>query len=359
MGGKAQRTKNRDPPGITAMAMLGRPIGQGGSSVVRCAEGPDGLPVAVKVVCGDRLPQALREVDMLETLDHPNVVRLQSFRRDEESVEMVMELMERDLQCLIAARGRISEPEARALFAQLIEAVTYVHSRGIVHLDIKPENLLLDHCGNLKLADFGISCWQPEGGKVRSRAGTPACVAPEVLDDCMNSYDGTLADTWSCGVVLYAMLAGTLPFSSSHDTSVGSVLRRVRSGRFVLPRHLSPLAKDLIRSLLVVDPSQRMTLELARQHSWMTECCDGAFTTNPLHPTPMNIPVAGNPVCSPCTRHPMANEPSRPIPSFRGACQCQDTAGSVHNLSDANESSSFLIFSLHDLSTELVALDSS
>ncbi|XP_048438820.1 CBL-interacting protein kinase 32-like [Pyrus x bretschneideri] len=115
----------------------------------------------------------------------------------------------------IVNNGRMREDEARRYFQQLINAVDYCHSRGVYHRDLKPENLLLDACGNLKVSDFGLSALsQQDDGLIHTTCGTPNYVAPEVLKG--GGYDGATADLWSCGVILFVLLAGYLPFDDSN-----------------------------------------------------------------------------------------------------------------------------------------------
>ncbi|CAM8902870.1 unnamed protein product [Rhodiola kirilowii] len=115
----------------------------------------------------------------------------------------------------IAKHGRLKEEEARRYFQQLIDAVDYCHSRGVYHRDLKPENLLLDSYGKLEVSDFGLSAFSQQGdGLLHTACGTPNYVAPEVLHD--KGYNGTASDVWSCGVILFVLMAGYLPFDEAN-----------------------------------------------------------------------------------------------------------------------------------------------
>ncbi|MQL41428.1 hypothetical protein EI012_26330, partial [Escherichia coli] len=144
--------------------------------------------------------------------NHPNVVKIFEVMASKTKIYIVLELVNGgELFDKIAKNGRLKEDEARSYFQQLINAVDYCHSRGVYHRDLKPENLLLDSNGVLKVSDFGLSTYaQQENELLRTAGGTPNYVAPEVLND--RGYDGATADLWSCGVILFVLVAGYLPF---------------------------------------------------------------------------------------------------------------------------------------------------
>ncbi|KAI8550209.1 hypothetical protein RHMOL_Rhmol06G0087200 [Rhododendron molle] len=184
---------------------VGRTIGEGTFAKVKFAQNTEtGGSVAMKVL--DRstifkhkmVDQIKREISIMKLVRHPNVVRLHEVHR-----------------------GRLSEAEARKYFQQLIDGVDYCHSKGVYHRDLKPENLLLDSQGNLKISDFGLSALPGDGvSLLRTTCGTPNYVAPEVLSH--KGYDGAVADVWSCGVILYVLMAGYLPFDELDLTTLYS-----------------------------------------------------------------------------------------------------------------------------------------
>ncbi|CAN0305466.1 unnamed protein product, partial [Laminaria digitata] len=135
----------------------------------------------------------------------------------------------------------------------------------IVHRDLKPENLLLDAHGNIKIADFGLSNWMLDGQFLRTSCGSPNYAAPEVISGTL--YAGAEVDVWSCGVILYALLCGSLPFD---DESIPALFKKIKAGMYSLPSHLSQLARDLIPRMLVVDPMKRITIPEIRRHPWFT-----------------------------------------------------------------------------------------
>jgi len=163
----------------------------------------------------------------------------------------------------IVSRGRLAPDEARHFFHQIISGIEYCHYHKIVHRDLKPENLLLDADNNIKIADFGLSNVAHDGDFLRTSCGSPNYAAPEVISG--NLYAGTEVDVWSCGVILYALLCGTLPFD---DESIPNLFKKIKSGMYSLPSHLSQSSRDLILRMLVPDPMKRITIQEVRQHQW-------------------------------------------------------------------------------------------
>ncbi|KAG0499309.1 hypothetical protein HPP92_003611 [Vanilla planifolia] len=164
------------------------------------------------------------------------------------------------------ARGRLREEAARQYFQQLIGAVDFCHSRGVYHRDLKPENLLLDEKGDLKVTDFGLSALadtQRHDGLLHTTCGTPAYVAPEVINK--RGYDGAKADVWSCGVILFVLLAGFLPF---HDSNLMEMYRKISRGEFRCPNWFLPDVRRLLSRLLDPNPSTRITIAKLVEHPW-------------------------------------------------------------------------------------------
>ncbi len=135
----------------------------------------------------------------------------------------------------------------------------------MIHRDLKPENLLLDDMHNVKIADFGLSNAMEDGTFLRTSCGSPNYAAPEVISGQL--YAGPEVDVWSCGVILYALLCGSLPFD---DESIASLFRKIKAGVFSMPTHLSEGARDVIARMLVVDPLKRLTIAQIRRHPWFT-----------------------------------------------------------------------------------------
>ncbi|XP_074558458.1 CBL-interacting protein kinase 9-like [Curcuma longa] len=162
--------------------------------------------------------------------------------------------------------GILKEDEARRYFHQLIDAVDYCHSRGVYHRDLKPENLLLDSSGVLKVSDFGLSAFAPqirEDGLLHTACGTPNYVAPEVLND--KGYDGTISDVWSCGVILFVLIAGYLPFD---DQNITILHKKISKADYSFPAWFSSAAKKLIARILDPNPLTRITIPQILSDEW-------------------------------------------------------------------------------------------
>jgi len=231
---------------------------------------------AVKMCERKRIAEAqgrkclMQEVAILTRLNgHPNIIQLFEVIETASHVVLVLEFASGgDLLRYVRQRRRLDEVCARDFFKQLLDGISHIHGMGIVHRDIKLENLLLDSFGCLKIADLGVAVvLNPQGRRLTEHCGTPSYIAPEILLEA--GYDGQPVDLWSAGVVLYAMLCGRVPFKGE---SPGELKRCILKGKFHLPSHLSERAMLLLRQLLVVDPGRRATLREALAHNW----CDGA-----------------------------------------------------------------------------------
>ncbi|KAG5388167.1 hypothetical protein IGI04_029708, partial [Brassica rapa subsp. trilocularis] len=156
------------------------------------------------------------------------------------------------------SKGKLSETEGRKMFQQLIDGISYCHNKGIFHRDLKLENVLLDENGHIKITDFGVRAVPQhfrEDGLLHTTCGSPNYVAPEVLAN--KGYDGAASDIWSCGVILYVILTGCLPFD---DTNLAVLCRKIVKGDSPIPRWLSPGAKTMIKRMLDPNPVTRMTV---------------------------------------------------------------------------------------------------
>ncbi|XP_038979728.1 CBL-interacting protein kinase 1-like isoform X2 [Phoenix dactylifera] len=169
----------------------------------------------------------------------------------------------------IALKGRLPEREGRKLFQQLIDAVSYCHDKGVFHRDLKPENVLLDAEGNIKISDFGLSALPQQFGNdglLHTTCGSPNYVAPEVLAN--RGYDGAKSDIWSCGVILYVILTGYLPFD---DRNLAVLYQKIFKGEFQIPKWLSPGARNMIRRILDPNPHTRINVAQIKEDGWFKQ----------------------------------------------------------------------------------------
>lgn len=179
---------------------------------------------------------------------------------------MVLEYAERELFDYLVKRGKCSDAEARKFFQQIICAVEYCHRHKIVHRDLKPENLLIDSEKNVKIADFGLSNIMTDGNFLKTSCGSPNYAAPEVISGKL--YAGPEVDVWSCGVILYVLLAGRLPFD---DDYIPALFKKIAAGNFHVPSYIAPGANKLIRMMLQVHPVHRITIPDIRQDAWFLQ----------------------------------------------------------------------------------------
>lgn len=167
----------------------------------------------------------------------------------------------------ISASGRLDEEEAMKYFRQILSAVGYCHSFNICHRDLKPENILLTKEGNIKIADFGMAALhQSPEHKLKTSCGSPHYAAPELIRG--SNYRGDKVDIWSIGVILYASLAGKLPFDveGTGKDWIGPLLLKIRKGSYEMSPEFSPEAANLIWRILQVNPRDRINLSQIWRH---------------------------------------------------------------------------------------------
>ncbi|KAG7901005.1 hypothetical protein KL907_004449 [Ogataea polymorpha] len=204
-----------------------------------------------------------REISYLRLLRHPHIIKLYDVIKSKDEIIMVIEYAGKELFDYIIQHGRMKEDEARRFFQQIIAAVDYCHRHKIVHRDLKPENLLLDDQLNVKIADFGLSNIMTDGNFLKTSCGSPNYAAPEVISGKL--YAGPEVDVWSCGVILYVMLCGRLPFD---DELIPALFKKISNGVYTLPHDLSPGAKNLLTKMLVVNPLNRITIKEIMEDEW-------------------------------------------------------------------------------------------
>lgn len=266
-------------------------LGRGTYAEVNLAERcEDHAWVAVKTIkktllrTGENLERHIEEIKALRVLRHPRVLRLLRVYEGEEELHLVTDYMSGgDLCSRITERQKYTESKAACLFRRLLEVVGYIHNQGVVHRDIKAENILMteDDC-EFKLGDFGLATELLEGG-LHHPCGSPGYLAPEMLR--RPTYTKQV-DAFSCGVLLYYLLCGQLPFDGD---SSSAVLTKNRACRIYFQPSLwsdvSKTAIELVLKLTHPDPLQRLTPEQALQHSWLST----AHTAPTLRPLRMEV----------------------------------------------------------------------
>ncbi|KAI9794061.1 MAG: hypothetical protein M1816_006686 [Peltula sp. TS41687] len=295
---------------------LGQTLGEGEFGKVRMGwKQEGGVQVAVKLIRKEsinnnpsRLPKIYREIAILRELSHPNIVRLHEMVETDRHIGIILEYASGgELFDYILNHRYLKDPAARRLFAQLVSGVGYLHKKGIVHRDLKLENLLLDRNRNIIITDFGFAnTFDPSdelgdeieynltnkdyvkrmdlervrnngfrrGDLMQTSCGSPCYAAPElVVSDSL--YTGRKVDVWSCGVILYAMLAGYLPFdddpANPEGDNINLLYKYIVSTPLTFPDYVTPHARDLLRRILVADPVKRADLFEVARHSWLSE----------------------------------------------------------------------------------------
>ncbi|MBA0713892.1 hypothetical protein Golax_012894 [Gossypium laxum] len=278
-GDTASSSRTGDWPELSSEATLfgkyelGKLLGCGAFAKVYHARDVDsGQSVAIKAVSkkkvlkGGFMAHVKREIAIMRRLRHPNIVKLIEVLATKTKVYFVMEFAKGGELFTRISRGRFSEDLSRRYFQQLISAVRFCHSRGVFHRDLKPENLLLDDNWNLKITDFGLSAVTDQirpDGLLHTLCGTPAYVAPEIL--AKKGYDGAKIDVWSCGIVLYVLHAGYLPFN---DPNLMVMYRRIYKGEFRFPKWTSPDLRRFLSRLLDTNPETRITVDEIITDPW-------------------------------------------------------------------------------------------
>lgn len=318
-GGRGAGRSRQDHSGSTKKSkfgnyILGQTLGEGEFGKVKMGWKKDSqVEVAIKLIRREtlgnnqnRLQKIYREIHILRGLDHPNIVRLHEMVETERHIGIILEYASGgELFDFILNHRYLKDGAARRLFAQLISGVGYLHKRGIVHRDLKLENLLLDRNRNIIITDFGFANTfnandelgeeiefnlsskefvkamglegtdgNRRGDLMQTSCGSPCYAAPElVVSDSL--YTGRKVDVWSCGVILYAMLAGYLPFdddpANPEGDNINLLYKYIVSTPLTFPEYVTPHARDLLKRILVPDPRKRADLFEVARHSWLSE----------------------------------------------------------------------------------------
>uniref|UniRef100_A0A8C5HFL6 Serine/threonine-protein kinase BRSK2-like n=1 Tax=Gouania willdenowi TaxID=441366 RepID=A0A8C5HFL6_GOUWI len=248
-----------------------------------------GQKVAIKIVNREKLSESVlmkveREIAILKLIEHPHVLKLHDVYENNKYLYLVLEHVSGgELFDYLVKKGRLTPKEARKFFRQIISALDFCHNHSICHRDLKPENLLLDEKNNIRIADFGMASLQVGDSLLETSCGSPHYACPEVIRG--EKYDGRRADVWSCGVILFALLVGALPFD--HD-NLRQLLEKVKSGVFHMPHFIPPDCQSLLKGMIEVNPDKRLTLEVIQKHAWYQS---GRNEPCPEQPPPRRVCV--------------------------------------------------------------------
>uniref|UniRef100_H2UD91 Si:dkey-16p21.7 n=1 Tax=Takifugu rubripes TaxID=31033 RepID=H2UD91_TAKRU len=222
-----------------------------------------GQKVAIKIVNREKLSESVlmkveREIAILKLIEHPHVLKLYEVYENNKYLYLVLEHVSGgELFDYLVKKGRLTPKEARKFFRQIISALDFCHNHSICHRDLKPENLLLDEKNNIRIADFGMASLQVGDSLLETSCGSPHYACPEVIRG--EKYDGRRADVWSCGVILFALLVGALPFD--HD-NLRQLLEKVKSGVFHMPHFIPPDCQNLLKGMIEVKSDKRLTVSM-------------------------------------------------------------------------------------------------
>uniref|UniRef100_A0A671U471 BR serine/threonine kinase 2 n=1 Tax=Sparus aurata TaxID=8175 RepID=A0A671U471_SPAAU len=245
--------------------------------------------VAIKIVNREKLSESVlmkveREIAILKLIEHPHVLKLHDVYENKKYLYLVLEHVSGgELFDYLVKKGRLTPKEARKFFRQIISALDFCHSHSICHRDLKPENLLLDEKNNIRIADFGMASLQVGDSLLETSCGSPHYACPEVIRG--EKYDGRKADAWSCGVILFALLVGALPFD---DDNLRNLLEKVKLGVFHMPHFIPPDCQNLLRGMIEVDATKRLTLEQIQKHTWYIA---GKNEPEPEQPVPRKVAI--------------------------------------------------------------------
>ncbi|TYJ51443.1 hypothetical protein B9479_007986 [Cryptococcus floricola] len=286
-------SNNRDEKQFIGQWRIGRTIGKGSSGRVKIAKhAVTGKYAAIKIVpkglilnsrmsmseAGAKADKVLlgieREIVIMKLIDHPNVLNLYDVWETSSELYLIMEYVPGgELFDYLVKRGRLPVSEALHYFQQIIHAVDYCHRFNVCHRDLKPENLLLDKDKNIKVADFGMAAWEAGDKMLETSCGSPHYASPEIVAG--KAYHGSASDIWSCGIILFALLTGRLPFD---DDNIRALLQKVKAGVFEMPDEIKDPARDLLRRMLEKDPERRITMSEILTHPF--------FVSRPPRPIP-------------------------------------------------------------------------
>jgi len=253
---------------------MGKTIGEGTFGKVKLGtHSLTGEKVAIKILEKERIKdtadveRVAREIHILQLIRHPNIIQLYEIIETPKQLYLIMEFASGgELFDYIVANTRVKERVACKFFQQILAGVDYIGKLGIVHRDLKPENLLLDHDDNIKIVDFGLGNTYKTGERLKTACGSPCYAAPEMIAG--KEYDGLKADIWSCGIILFALVCGYLPFE---DPNTSELYKKILNSEPKCAEFVSEECQDLILRILTKDPEERYSIAQIRGHPWFRQ----------------------------------------------------------------------------------------
>jgi serine/threonine protein kinase len=212
------------------------------------------------------------EINIMREINHPNIIKLYEIVETQNKFYLIMEYSEGgSLYNYITAARRIKEEKASFLFYQLIIGLKELHKNKICHRDLKPENLLLSSLlDNLKISDFGLSNFLPNNNLLSTKCGSPNYIAPEMITK--KEYNGIFIDIWSCGIILYAMIFGFLPFDDEYYDDLFTKIKKGHVNFYHKDEfNISSDCIDLIKKILKVNPKDRISINDILKHPFINK----------------------------------------------------------------------------------------
>nr|XP_056723604.1 serine/threonine-protein kinase PLK2-like [Euleptes europaea] len=280
-----------EDPGTGTLYKRGQLLGKGAFG--RCYKFTDtstNKVYAVKVVSQSRVSRldnrgkVEQEIELHRQLKHRNVVGFHRHFADQENIYMVLEYCSRkSLAHILKARKKLTEPEVRFYLKQIISGLQYIHQQGIIHRDLKLSNFFITKNMQVKIGDLGLATREEQANRRRGVVcGTPNYLAPEVIAKKGHSFK---SDIWALGCIMYTALTGCSPFEITHKQEM---YQCIREGRYPMPSHLSPAARELIGKFLAPDPAARPSLEEALNHVFFTQgFTPSRLSSRACHSAPM------------------------------------------------------------------------
>eukprot|EP00434_Breviolum_minutum_P014128 symbB.v1.2.012456.t2/scaffold858.1/size157433/4 len=261
--------------------ILGKTIGEGTFGKVKLGTHIlTGEKVAVKILEKERIvdvadvERVAREIHILKLVQHPHIIQLYEIIETPRQLYLIMEFCSGgELFDHIVEQGRVKEAEASRFFHQIMAGVEQIHRMNVVHRDLKPENLLLDEQKNIKIVDFGLSNTYQDGQLLKTACGSPCYAAPEMVAG--QRYVPSRCDVWSCGVILFALVCGYLPFE---DQNTSALYRKILNADYQAPKFISDGVRDLISRMLNTDPETRYTISKIRTHPWYRQIPEASLS---------------------------------------------------------------------------------